>query len=442
MFAFDWQLALVAAASMPVAAVVYRWAGSLVQRSEERSHRAGADAANRIVEFAQNQAVLRAFGRHTEGNELLDRALVESRNAGRALMITSVPGIIAFTVVVQLAFTALIVVGANRMLGGGLGAAELIALLVLVVRFAEPLALAADLGGAIKIARQAIGRMDELLATPTLPEGTRSELPPDETPSAQMADAHAPVSASLEDVSFSYDGSSPALADVSISIPAGSMIALVGPSGSGKTTVTRLLARFWDVDGGVVRVGGIDVRELATEALMSQLAMVFQETYLFDGTIAENLRLARSDASEADLDRVARLARLDEVIERLPGGWDARVGEGGTSLSGGERQRVSIARALLKPAPIVLLDEATAALDPENEAAVQNAISSLRHERTVVVIAHRLQTVVAADRIFVLDEGRVAEEGSHDELLELDGRYAAFWRERSRAAGWRLAGSA
>ena len=436
MFAFDWQLALVATVSLPVAALVYRWAGRLVQQSEDRTHRASTDAANRIVEFAQHQAVLRAFGRHVEGNEMLDRALVSHRDAGRALMLKSVPGIIAFAVVVQLAFTALIVTGANRMLDGGLGAAELIALLVLAVRFIEPLALAADLGAAVKIARQALGRMDDLLATPGLEEGARSL-----EANGVLRDGSGGLAAELDSVSFSYDEHSPALREVSIRIPAGSMVALVGASGSGKTTVTRLLARFWDADAGAVRVGGVDVRDLSTEALMSQFAMVFQETYLFDGTIADNLRLARSDASDADLDRVARLARLDEVIERLPGGWDARVGEGGASLSGGERQRVSIARALLKPAPIVLLDEATAALDPENEAAVQNAISSLRHERTVVVIAHRLQTVVAADRIFVLDDGRVAEQGSHHELLALDGRYAAFSRERSRAAGWRLVGS-
>ncbi|MCY4036994.1 MAG: ATP-binding cassette domain-containing protein, partial [bacterium] len=210
-------------------------------------------------------------------------------------------------------------------------------------------------------------------------------------------------------------------------------------SGSGKTTITRLIARFWDVDAGAVRVSGVDVRDFTAEALMTQLAMVFQDTYLFGGSIADNLRLARPDATDSDLARAAELARLDEVIERLPGGWETDVGEGGFSLSGGERQRVAIARALLKPAPIVLLDEATAALDPENEAAVQNAIDSLRQDRTVIVIAHRLSTVATADQIVVLANGGVAEVGSHQELLALGGRYASFWHETSRAAGWRLA---
>lgn len=434
MFIFDWRLALVATATMPLIAVVYRWAGSLVDRSEARTSRADADAASRIVEFAQSQAVLRAFGRHAEGHEVLDDALVENRDAGRALMVTTVPGVIAFAVAVQAAFILVMVVGVNRTLGGDLGAAELIALLVLAVRFVEPLTIAADLGAALKTARNALGRMDEVLATPALPDGRTTETPGEETG----------CSVELRNVGFAYEasGDRQVLRDVSISVPAGSMAALVGPSGSGKTTVTRLIARFWDVTEGAVRIGGVDVRDLTTEALMAHLALVFQDTYLFDGSIAENLRLAAPEATDEALADVARLARLDEVIRRLPDGWDTRVGEGGASLSGGERQRVAIARALLKPAPIVLLDEATAALDAENEVAVQNAIESLRHRRTVIVIAHRLQTVTAADRIFVLADGAVVEAGSHDELLALASRYASFWHERSRAAGWRLAGPA
>ncbi len=430
MFIFDWRLALVAVATMPVMALIYRWAAGLVQEAEERTSRAGADAASKVVEFSQSQAVLRAFGRHVEGHQSLDDALMEQRNAGRALLVRAVPGLISFALMVQLAFTLLIVVGVNRTLDGNLAAPELIALLVLAVRFVEPLALAADLGGAVKIARNSLHRMDVLLATSPLPEGDQV---------VPAADDRGRVE--LDGVVFSYGEGhdEPVLNDVSITVPPRSMIALVGESGSGKTTITRLIARFWDVDAGAVRVSGIDVRDFTAEALMTQLAMVFQDTYLFGGSIADNLRLACPDATDSDLARAAELARLDEVIERLPGGWETDVGEGGFSLSGGERQRVAIARALLKPAPIVLLDEATAALDPENEAAVQNAIDSLRQDRTVIVIAHRLSTVATADEIVVLDNGGVAEVGSHQELLALGGRYASFWHETSRAAGWRLA---
>lgn len=225
---------------------------------------------------------------------------------------------------------------------------------------------------------------------------------------------------------------------MNLTLEPGTVTALVGPSGSGKTTVTRLVARFWDVDQGQVRVGGVDVRDVGTVGLMSRIAMVFQHVYLFDGTIAENIRLGRPDATEDQVRAAASAAGLDEVIDRLPHGWETRVGEGGALLSGGERQRVSIARALVKDASIVLLDEATAALDAENEAAVTWALQRLARDRTVIVIAHRLSTTSSADQIAYLEHGRIAEAGSHEDLLAAGGRYAALWAERSRARGWRI----
>jgi ATP-binding cassette subfamily B protein len=204
-------------------------------------------------------------------------------------------------------------------------------------------------------------------------------------------------------------------------------LAVVGPSGAGKTTLLQLLARFYDVDAGAVRIGGVDVRAIGNEELMARIAFVFQDVYLFDGTIEENVRLGRPDADAAEVLAAATAARLDEVIERLPDGWTTKVGEGGALLSGGERQRVSIARALLKNAPIVLLDEVTSALDPANETAVHEGIERLMKDRTVVMVAHRLRTVERADRVAFLDNGRVTEQGSHDELLHRGGHYAEFW---------------
>lgn len=216
------------------------------------------------------------------------------------------------------------------------------------------------------------------------------------------------------------------------------MTALVGPSGSGKTTVSRLIARFWDVDSGAVRIGGVDVRDLDPEELMSRIAIVFQDVYLFEGTVIDNIRVGRPEATDEEVREVARLARVTEIVDRLPDGWDTNVGEGGTRLSGGERQRVSIARAILKNAPIVLLDEATASLDPENEQAVQDALSALTENRTLLVIAHRLPTIIAADQILMLSDGLIAERGTHEELRDAGGRYQEFWSQRSRAQEWRL----
>jgi ATP-binding cassette subfamily B protein len=239
------------------------------------------------------------------------------------------------------------------------------------------------------------------------------------------------------DVSFGYD-SRKVLKDVTFYIPQNTTTAIVGPSGSGKTTICGLIARFYDVDSGAVTIGGVDVRELTCDSLLSHISMVFQNVYLFHDTVRNNIRFGKPDATDAEIIEAAKNAMCHDFITALPEGYDTVVGEGGSSLSGGEKQRISIARALLKNAPIVILDEATASVDPENEHLIQRAISALTHGKTIIVIAHRLATIENADQILVMDDGRIAQRGTHGELVTQDGLYRRFVDIRERAEGWSI----
>ncbi|MFE5854768.1 ABC transporter ATP-binding protein [Streptomyces sp. NPDC056500] len=422
----DWRLGLAVLVCSPLILLAARLSIRLMTRSDEENDRAGVEAANRVLEFARDQTVLRAFGRTTEGYRPLEDALEEQRIAARRQVVLSIPGMLLSGFAVQLCFSALIGMGALLALRDSVDPVELVALLALVARFTGPLAEVGELAGVLRMAGNDLRRVREVLDESPLPAPERS------TP------VRTPGEIELTEVRFGYAQGPDVLDGVGFTVPPRTMTALVGASGSGKTTVTRLIARFSDVRGGTVRVGGTDVREQRTEDLMAQLALVFQDVHLFDDTLIGNIRIGRPDATDDEVHRAARLAGVDEIVDRLPDGWSARVGEGGRALSGGERQRVSVARALLKNAPVVLLDEATAALDPENEAAVQRALEELRANSTLLVIAHRLSTVMTADQIVVLHEGRVAERGTHTDLLALGGHYARFWHERSRAAGWRI----
>ncbi|MEV8592356.1 ABC transporter ATP-binding protein [Streptomyces sp. NPDC052012] len=413
MLALNWQMGLAALAAAPVVALVQAWTGRATAAADTERAARDREAAGRVVEFLQAQPVLRAGGRTAERFRLLDDSLAEVRHASRRSTLAVLPGALGLTFTVQAMFTALLVLGAHLTLGGQVGAAEILTILVLAARCADPLLSLSHIGSQVRSARSELSRLDTLLRTKPLPEPVR------------------PVRPVTHDVTFESvvfrHGERTVLDGVSLSVAEGRRLAVVGPSGAGKTTLLQLLARFHDVDAGSVRVGGVDVRAIDSEVLMARIAVVFQDVYLFEGTIEENVRLGRPDASEAELRAAAAAARLDEVVERLPGGWAARVGEGGARLSGGERQRVSIARALLKDAPIVLLDEVTSALDPVNEAAVHEGIERLMRGRTVVMVAHRLRTVERADHIVFLDGGRITEQGDHHELLLRGGRYAGFW---------------
>jgi ATP-binding cassette, subfamily B, bacterial IrtB/YbtQ len=413
MLAFNWQMGLAALGAAPVVAAIQVRAARSTAATDAERHERDHEATGRVIEFLQAQPVLRAGGRTGERFTLLDDSLREVERTSRRTVLSALPGAVGLTLTVQAMFTVVLVLGAYLALGGNVGVAEILTILVLAARCADPLLSLSDIGGKLRGARSELVRLETVLRTEPLPEAPEPIQP-----------VHRDLE--FESVAFRH-GDRTVFDDLSLNVVQGERLAVVGPSGAGKSTLLQLLARFYDVDAGAVRVGGVDVRAIDTEVLMAQFAVVFQDVYLFDGTIEENVRLGRPDADDAEVRAAAAAARLDDVIERLPDGWATNVGEGGALLSGGERQRVSIARALLKDAPIVLLDEVTSALDPVNEAAVHEGIERLMAGRTVVMVAHRMRTVRRADRVVFLDGGRIVEEGSHDELLRRGGRYAGFW---------------
>ena len=390
------------------------------------------ELSHRIVEYATKQGALRACGR-SASYEPLQRAEDAYGVAARRSLMRETVGQIVNGMAAQLVVVTLICAMGWLAVAGSVSPVEAIVSIGLLLRFTQILVDIGTLTSAFETRRPVLDLSHEILSAPELPapKGVRR---------ADEAPASSGSSVSLEEVSFSYEADHPVLQGVSFRVEPETMTAIVGPSGCGKTTIARLIARFYDVDAGRVLVGGGDVRDWDTADLMAQLSLVFQDVYLFDYTLEANVRVGNPDATRADIEEAARLSGVDEIVERLPLGWDTPVGEGGRALSGGERQRVSIARALLKAAPIVLFDEATSALDPENESRITDAMAALRRDATLIVIAHKLDTITAADQIVVLDEtGRIAQTGTHTDLYsQVGGQYRAFWDARSRASGWSL----
>ena len=428
---FSPLLGVVCLASVPIVAGGVWVARRCLLSGSALKEAPARELSHRIVEYATKQGALRACGR-SASYEPLQRAEESYGVAARRSLIRETLGQIVNGMAAQLVVVSLICAIGLLAVGGSVSPVEAIVAIGLLLRFTQILVDIGLLASAFETRRPVLDLGHEILSAPELPTASEDEQNDD---SAALS-----ASVALEDVVFSYEADQPVLRGVSFRVEPGTMTAIVGPSGCGKTTIARLIARFYDVDSGVVSVGNRDVRNWDTGKLMAQLSLVFQDVYLFDDTLEANVRVGRSDASSAELDEAARLSGVDEIVARLPLGWKTRVGEGGRALSGGERQRVSIARALLKDSSIVLFDEATSALDPENEHRVTAAMDALRRSATLIVIAHKLDTITAADQIVVLDEnGRVTQIGTHAQLFaDTGGQYRGFWEARSRAAGWRL----
>ena len=427
----EWPLALIMAAAIVPLVLTWRLMGAATTRANEMEDRTSSAAAGRLVEFARLQPVLRATGVTKTGWAPVQAALeADSASTLDGLRVKGRPGQY-FNLIVNVAFALVMAVGLARVSGHRLDVVAYLAIMAVTARTLLPLTKAAMYGSEAdnaKVALRAVG--DILDARPLSDPAPGQEIEPRGTTIA------------LNDVSFSYDAGRPVLAGVSLSAPQGRVTALVGPSGAGKSTILRLAARFWDVDDGTVTIGGAPVRSMRASTIMGMTSMVFQDVYLFDTTIRENLRIARPEATDAELAEAARRARLDRVIEALPHGWDTQVGPGGLSLSGGERQRVAIARAFVKDAPILLLDEITSALDGENESAITEVVRELSEGRTVIVVAHRLSTVRQADEVVFLEPtqagARVAQRGTPQELAAVAGPFREFIEASTASSRWHI----
>lgn len=423
LLAYDWRLALACLWGVPVAFGLLFGSRKITSRSAEQTKKAAVAVSDGIQEALENVREIRATNQEERYLKGLDRKIDEHER----IMIRGELGtglfVNAASVIMRLGVATTILVGASLILSGRIDFMLLFLFLLVITRVYAPFDQSLALIAEVFVSQVSADRMMEICSTPA----------------AEGAQAFTPKGHDIvfEHVGFAYDKKD-VLRDVSFTAKEGEITALVGPSGSGKSTCARLAARLWDVDRGAIKVGGVDISTVDPEALLTDYSMVFQDVVLFDDTVMENIRLGRHGATDKEVLAAAEAANCDEFVRKLPKGYDTPIGENGAKLSGGERQRISIARALLKDAPIVLLDEATASLDVENETKVQGALSRLLAGKTVLVIAHRMRTVEAADKIVVLADGRVAEEGSPAELMAKGGLYRRMVELQRQSARWSL----
>ncbi|WP_373790281.1 ABC transporter ATP-binding protein [Achromobacter insuavis] len=417
LLALDWRIGVALLLVFPLIIPLYRWRRPALDRGARDTGRANEALNAELLEYMQGLPVCLATGRAGAANERLRQGFEQLERLQRQAHRRGAKPTLMVVTLVEAGLLAILACGALWVTQGTLDVALLAAVLVLVVRFAEPLAMFVSFTAIFALIEAALARVEEVLAVAPLPQWPAQGAP---SPLGGIR---------IEQLDFQYAaGSAPALRGIDLDLPARGLTALVGPSGSGKTTLTRLLMRHADPQRGAVRIGGVDIRSLSPADLNRLVSTVFQDVHLFDDTVLANIGMARPEASEAEIRAAARAAHCLDLIERLPQGWQTRLGEAGGTLSGGERQRLSVARAILKNAPILILDEPTAALDTESELAVQAAIDALVPDRSVIVIAHRLSTIVAADRILVFEEGRITQRGTHAQLLATAGRYRQMWR--------------
>ena len=420
----DWRLGLLAIAGI----LAYLGVTELSQRAmlktgPARQH-AQMNLVEAVLEYIQGMSVVKSYGLDKDSGQTVQRTVDESCDKALSLEKSVVPWMGLRQVVVRVFSVAIAVCALAFYSGGTLSLARCLLMLVASFMLYAELESAGNMADNLQMLGASMDKANSIDDTPVM-DIDGAELTPADT------------SVEFQDVSFAY-GDRTILDHVSLTVPSGSITAVVGPSGGGKTTLCNLIARFWDVQSGKITVGGYDVREYKLDSLMKNISMVFQSVYLFNDTVENNIKFGRPDATHEQVVATARAACCHDFIMALPDGYDTVLGEGGGSLSGGEKQRISIARAMLKDAPIVILDEATASVDPENEAELQAAISALTRGKTLIMIAHRLNTVRNADQILVLSGGHIVQRGTHQELMAQGGLYADFVGVRQEALRWKL----
>ena len=422
---YDWRMALITMVPVPAALLSAIIARMVVYRLGRRQIKAKNTAVSRMLEYLAGMRNIKSYNLQGEKFSRLKDAFAHLKRTSIRMEGLAGPSVVVGIWCLNAGIALIMIIGTILMLGGTLSIPHFLFFLIIGTRMYDPLTKVLITFAELAYFSVSAGRINAIRQIAPLPE-------PD-----QNADVKG-HSIEFRDVSFRYHDTD-VLKNITFSLPENTMTALVGPSGSGKTTVTRLIARFWDAASGEIRVGDYPVGEMRSEELLAKIAIVFQDVYLFNDTILANIKVGNPQASMDQVTAAARKARCHDFITALDDGYETMVGEGGATLSGGEKQRISIARAILKDAPIVLLDEATASLDPENELYIQKAIGELVKGRTLIVIAHRLSTVTHADKILVLSEGSLVEEGRHDELLaQPGGLYRRMWDEQAKAHSWKL----
>ena len=422
---FDWRIGLIAA----VGVLLYLAAAELALRKSARlsgvRQHTQESLVESVLEYIQGMGIVKAFGMEKDSTQSIDSAIKASCRDNLKLTKASVPYDALKQVVVRVFSVLLLLASIYFWLNGSLSLAYGVILVIASFMVFNDLENAGNMASLLQMLAASMDMANSIDDTPVMDEKGADVVPA----SSEII---------FDNVDFSY-ADRKNLDHVSFTIPAGTTTAIVGPSGSGKTTMCNLIARFWDVDAGRITVGGKDVRDFKLDSLMKNISMVFQNVYLFADSIENNIKFGCPDATHEQVIEAAKKACCHEFISALPDGYDTLIGEGGGTLSGGEKQRISIARAILKNAPIIILDEATSSVDPENEEELQRAIAELTHDKTIIMIAHRLKTVRGADQILVLDDSHIVQSGTHAELIQQKGLYADFVSARQEAIGWKLA---